>query len=149
MQDDFGVVLALAYQGLVEQLHAELARHGFRDVRSSYGYVLRTLVETPLSQRELAHRLGVTDQAIAKLVAELVRRKLVRRLADPADGRVRRLVVGPRGAELLRHARRFHARFERDLVSRLGPDVAATRRVLAHIIADGPSDPGRARLRLV
>ncbi len=47
----------------------------------------------------------------------------------------------------LRHAKQFHAKFEAKLVAELGADVAATRRVLAHIIERG--DGAHARLRLV
>lgn len=144
---DFGIVLALAYQQLVDELHAELARHGIRDIRPSYGYVLRTIEQTPLNQRELAAHLGVTEQAIGKLVAEMVRRRFLRKTIDPTDARARKLALGARGEEVLRHARRFHARFEAQLVEDLGSAVAATRTVLAHIIARG--EAAAIRLRLV
>jgi DNA-binding MarR family transcriptional regulator len=145
---DFGIVLALAYQRFVDELHAELAAHGITDLRSSYGYVLRTLAEAPMNQRSLAHRLGVTDQAIAKLVAEMARRKLIARSPDPDDARARLLVVGSRGQDVLRIARAFHARFERRLARAHGDDVATTRRVLEEVIGRA-GDAGPPRLRLV
>jgi DNA-binding MarR family transcriptional regulator len=146
---DFGIVLALAYQQLVAELHAELARHGIRDIRPSYGYVLRTIEAAPLNQRELAAGLGVTEQAIGKLVTEMVRRKFLRRTIDPADARARKLELGARGQEVLRHARRFHARFEAELVDELGDAVAATRTVLAHMIGRADAAQRPVRLRLV
>ena len=146
---DFGIVLALAYQRLVDELHAELARHGIRDIRPSYGYVLRTVEQGALNQRELADCLGVTEQAIGKLVGEMVRRKFLRRTVDPNDGRARKLVLGARGEEVLKHARRFHARFEAALVDELGSAVTTTRTLLAHIIARGDGDARPVRLRLV
>jgi DNA-binding MarR family transcriptional regulator len=146
---DFGIVLALAYQQLVDELHAELARHGIRDIRPTYGYVLRTIAQGPLNQRELAASLGVTEQAIAKLVAEMVRRKFLRKTVDREDARARKLALGARGEEVLRHARRFHARFEAQLVDELGDAVAATRRVLAHVIGRASEPAQGARLRLV
>jgi DNA-binding MarR family transcriptional regulator len=146
---DFGIVLALAYQQFVEELHAELARHGIRDIRPSYGYVLRTIAQGPLNQRELAARLGVTEQAIGKVVTEMVRRKFLRRAVDPDDARARKLALGTRGEEMLRHARKFHARFEAQLTDELGDAVAATRRVLAHVIGRAEGDAQPVRLRLV
>ena len=69
MQDrDFGVALALGYQVMVRELHAELARHGLTGLGSSYGYILRTVEAGPLNQRQLAERLDVSDQAIGKVV---------------------------------------------------------------------------------
>src|SRR3954470_24673498 len=133
---DFGVELALAYQTLVEELHAELADHGLTGLGSSYGYILRTVEHEPLNQRQLAERLRVTDQAIGKTVTEMVRRKFLIRRVDPDDARARRLAGGPRGEATLRHARAFHAKFEAAVAKRLGAaDLAATRRVLAQIIA--------------
>jgi DNA-binding MarR family transcriptional regulator len=146
---ELGILLALAYQQFVEELHGELARHGIRDIRPSYGYVLRTIEQEPLNQRELATRLGVTEQAIGKLVSEMVRRKFLRRTVDAADARARRLVLGARGEEVLRHARRFHARFEAQLTDELGTSVTAMRAVLAHVIERGGPEARRARLRLV
>ena len=141
--------MALAYQQFVEELHAELARHGIRDIRPSYGYVLRTIEQQPLNQRELAARLGVTEQAIGKLVSEMVRRKFLRRTVDATDARARRIVLAARGEEVLRHARRFHVRFEAQLANELGTAVSAMRAVLAHIIDRGGPDARPARLRLV
>jgi DNA-binding MarR family transcriptional regulator len=144
---DFGIELALAYQAFVADLHAELARHDLTGLGSSYGYILRTVEEGPINQRQLAERLEISDQAIGKTVTEMVRRKFLKRRVDPADARARQLVLGSRGEDTLRHARRFHAKFEAALVDELHADVAATRRVLSHIIerAGGAG----ARLRLV
>lgn len=131
---DFGIELALAYQVLVENLHAELAGQGLTGLGSSYGYILRTVEEGPINQRQLAERLAVSDQAIGKVVVEMVRRRFLKRRVDPKDARARQLVLGQRGEDTLRHARRFHAEFEAALVEELGADVDATRRVLSHII---------------
>lgn len=144
---DFGVTLALGYQVMVRELHAELARHGLHDLGSSYGYILRTVEAGPLTQRQLAERLDVSDQAIGKVVTEMVRRKFLRRRVDPGDARARQLVLGENGIATLRHAKQFHARFEAKLARELGADVAATRRVLEHIIERGGG--ADARLRMV
>jgi DNA-binding MarR family transcriptional regulator len=145
---DFGVLLGLAYQGFVDQLHAELARHGFRRLGSSVGYVVRTVDARPgLSQRDLAASLGVTPQAVGKIVDPMVRARLIARAADLRDRRAFRLTLGPRGVELLAVARAFHAAYERRLARKLGADVATARRVLEHVAATsgGPAAEGRLR----
>jgi DNA-binding MarR family transcriptional regulator len=144
---DFGILLGLAYQAFVGHLHRDLAKHGFTEIGPTVGYVLRAIAEGPINQRQLSKRLGITDQGTAKIIDEMEREKLVRRVADPDDARARRLELGPRGEELLRAARRFHARFERELAKELGTSVAATRRVLEHIIASDPDETGRGRIR--
>src|SRR4051812_35090076 len=110
---DFGILLGLAYQGFVEALHAHLAKHGFTDVGSSHGYVVRLLAASPgISQRELAKRLGITEQGAGQIVEQMVRGRFVTREPGPDDARARVLGLGPRGQELLKLARRFHASYE-------------------------------------
>src|SRR5881392_129314 len=111
---DFGILLGLAYQGFVEALHAHLAEHGFTKLGSSHGYVVRAVAATPdMSQRDLAARLAITEQRAGQVVEEMVRGKFLVRRRDPDDARARVLALGPRGEELLRLARAFHASYER------------------------------------
>ena len=147
MPHDFGILLGLAYQGFVAHLHADLAKHGFHDIGPTVGYVLRAIADEPINQRQLSKRLGITDQGTMKIVDEMERRRFIVRVADRADARARRLELGARGKALLRAARRFHAAFERKLAAELGTSVAATRRVLEHIVAHAPGDAATGRLR--
>ena len=146
---DFGILLGLAYQSFVGELHAELRRHGFKtkDIAPTHGYVLRAVADEPMNQRQLSKVLGITDQGTAKIVAEMERLRLLARIDDPKDGRARQLTLGSRGKELLRVARAFHARFERDLAKELGAAVSTTRRVLEHVVARTAPATGPRRLR--
>src|SRR5262245_8714964 len=146
---DFGILLGLAYQSFTDLLRASLARQGFEDLGGAYGYVFRALAVAQPSQRELARGLHITDQGMAKIVAEMVERGYVERDADPDDSRVKRLRLGPRGKAALAAARRFHAAFERDLGKQLGgPAVRRLRRQLQLIAERGAAhDAARARLR--
>src|SRR4051812_14576922 len=142
---DFGILLGLAYQGFVDLLRGELARRGFDDLGGAYGYVFRTLAEEEPSQRDLARRLQITDQGMAKIVAEMVERRYVERKPDPDDGRVNRLRLGPRGRAALAAARRFHDAFESELGRSLGkPGVRQLRRMLERIV-ERAGDPDTAR----
>jgi MarR family transcriptional regulator for hemolysin len=149
-QHDFGILLGLAYQAFVRELHADLATHGFTEIAPTVGYVLRAIADEPINQRQLSKILGITDQGTAKIVSEMERAKLVERVEDPNDARARMLTVGSRGRKLLAAARRFHARFEQDLLRRFGGAAGATRRVLEAIV-DGQDPPeqgsGPKRLR--
>jgi DNA-binding MarR family transcriptional regulator len=149
MVEDIGILMGLAYQGFVDQLRAHLKTQGFDDLGSAYGYVFRILGDEPSSQRELARRLGITDQGMAKIVAEMVERGYVERRTDPEDSRVNRLRLGARGKAALAAARRFHVAFERHLVKEVGePSVRRLRQILDHIAQHGGDrDSAGARLR--
>jgi len=146
---DLGVLLGLAYQGFVEQLHAHLAAHGFTPIGPADGYVVRALAGAPLNQRELARRLGITDQGAGKIVTDMQRRKLIARRADPRDSRAWLLQLAPRGHALLREARGFHHRYEAELTRALGDDAAAARRALEWIVERSADDTSQGRLRRI
>jgi DNA-binding MarR family transcriptional regulator len=145
---DFGIVLALAYSTFVEELRAEHARQGFDDLGRSYGYVFRALDTEELSAAQLARRLGVSDQALTRLVDEMERKGYVERRPDPHDRRVKRLRLAPRGRKALRAARAFHARYEAELARRLGAaEVAALRATLERLFDDTDRADLMSRLR--
>ncbi len=146
---DLGILLGLGYQVFCDLLRAELKARGFDDLGGAYGYVFRVLADDPLSQRELARRLGITDQGMAKIVNEMVERRYVERHADPDDSRINRLRLGARGRAALRAARRFHATFERELCRDLGESAVRRLRETLERIATrgGDADVARSRLR--
>jgi DNA-binding MarR family transcriptional regulator len=94
---DLGILLVLALRGFIDDLHSELARRGFADVRPPFGVVFRALRDGPLTLTDLATRLGVTKQAAAKVVDEMAAKRLLRRRASPVDARAKLLELTSRG----------------------------------------------------
>jgi DNA-binding MarR family transcriptional regulator len=145
---DFGILLGLAYQGFVDALHVHLEAKGFLDLGPTFGYVVRAIADAPgLTQRELAQRLGITEQGAGQIVGAMVRRRYLTRRPDPADARARRLELGARGHELLRVARAFHRAFERRLTRELGDAAMVARRALEHVVATASDESSQGRLR--
>jgi DNA-binding MarR family transcriptional regulator len=139
---DIGVLMGLAYGNFVAEMRAALAAEGFGDLHRSFGYVARYLSEREASISELADLLGLTNQGAVKVVDEIQAGGYVRRVSDPADGRVRRVQLTDRGREAIARSRAFHARFEAELAERLGARRAATFRAVLGEIAD--ESAGRA-----
>ena len=81
---------------LAEVLNAETLaalRDEHPDIRYSHGFLFQQLVEGPRPVGEVATNLGVTSQAVSKMVRELEALGYVTRVADPDDARVRRVGV--------------------------------------------------------
>jgi DNA-binding MarR family transcriptional regulator len=146
---DLGILLGLAYQGFTDQLRVHLRAKGYDDLGTAFGYVFRALAEDELSQRDLAVRLGITDQGMAKILGEMVACGYVERRPDANDARIKRLRLAKRGRSALTAARRFHAEFEASLARDAGTAAVATlRRTLALIARTGHAgDLAVARLR--
>lgn len=148
---DFGVLLGLAYQQFVDELHAHLAGYGFDDTRANFGYAVKVLAAESLTTSQLAARLKITPQGAAKTVEEMVATGYVERVPDPADGRVKRLVLTARCRELLARGHEFHTDFERRMVAELGEErVTALREVLTAIVdrSDSPDSLARTLRKL-
>lgn len=86
---------------------------------------------------ELARRIGVSKQAVARMVRELEEEGLLARSPDPTDGRAFRVVFTPAG---LRYLTRMHAaihEIERDYEQAFGQDrLQVVRETLSAIAYD-------------
>lgn len=137
---DFGILLGLAFQRFVNELNEHLAAKGFQDIKPTFGYVLRALADQRRTTAQLAARLGVTSQGMAKIIAEMQAAGIVTAHADPADARLKLLDLSPRGRRMLKAAREFHRDFER----RLGDQAPAIRAALTDLATpDGLDRPLR------
>jgi DNA-binding MarR family transcriptional regulator len=144
-EPDLGILLALAYQQFVTELHTDLAERGFADLARSDGYVFRALDTTPLTTSALAERLEISKQGAGQLVDDMVQRGYLQSRPDPSDGRARLLDLTSRGRKSLAAARDFHRRYEQRLARRHGRDhVDALRAMLtamAPTYGHGALDP--------
>jgi DNA-binding MarR family transcriptional regulator len=97
----------------------------------SHGYLFQHLVEGPVTIGELAERLGITQQAVSKTVAELTAAGYVHREPDAADGRVRRVALTGRGHAAVHDAREVRTELVDELTEKIGADrVESARRTL-------------------
>lgn len=82
--------------------HAFAARLAERDVTVAEWVTLRVLHDRPpLAPSRLADEMSMTRGAITKLADRLIAKELVRREADPEDGRAQTLALTPAGAALV------------------------------------------------
>ena len=128
---DLGILLTLGMRAFVDLLHARLDERGFDDVRPAYGVVFRALRDEPLTLTELATRLGVSKQAAAKVVDEMVGKRLVRRRPAPDDARAKLLDLAPRGRRAMSTAQEIGREIDATLVREAGaPSVDALHAAL-------------------
>lgn len=116
------LVGAEATRQTLDGLHAA----GFPELRVPHGYVFQRLIVAPHTVTELAAGLGVTQQAISKLAAELLAAGYVERSTDARDSRRRPLTLSARGRTAVTASRRIRRRLERDIVHAAGAEAVAT-----------------------
>ncbi len=143
---DLGILLGVAYQEFVRELHVAHAAAGFPDIGRSDGFVFRSLAIRPMTVSELAGRLEITKQGAAQIIDDMERRGYVERQPDPADRRARLVRLSERGQRALANARRFHQDYQRRLAQARGAAAVGTLRSLLAEIA-GPEQGVDPRLR--
>ncbi|MEU6055248.1 MarR family winged helix-turn-helix transcriptional regulator [Streptomyces xanthochromogenes] len=94
--DFSALVLALSGQ-LVQEINTTVSRQGFADLRPAHGFAFARISAGGATTADLAEHLGVTKQAAAQLVEELVRKGYVERLPHPHDARARLLALTATG----------------------------------------------------
>ena len=122
---------------MADEVQRRIAADGMGDLRFADGVVFQHLVPGPIPIGALGERMGVTQQAASKAVADLERRGYVERVAGAEDARVRSVSLTDRGRAAIEAGRRHRAALEAELAEQLGPRrVEAARRVLADVAAE-------------
>jgi DNA-binding MarR family transcriptional regulator len=132
---DLSLAAMFAGWALADEVQRRIAADGLGDLRVADGVVFQHLVAGPRAIGDLAARMGVSQQAASKAVADLERRGYLRRESDAADGRTRRAALTARGEAAVDAGRRHRGAIEAELVERLGPRrVEDARRTLVDVV---------------
>ena len=127
---DLSLASLFAGWALADELQRRLADEGFADSRFADGVVFQHLVSGPVTISTLAEKLGVTQQAASKSVADLWNRGYVSRRPDPADARARIVALTDRGQAVIATARKHRAAIDAELRKTLGHDQVEKARLL-------------------
>jgi len=133
---DLSLVSLFAGWAMGGEVQRRLAADGHGEPRVNDGVVFQHVLAGPLSISALAERMGVTQQAASKAVAELERRGLLRRGPDPADARTRLLHLTDQAENAVAAARKHRAALEKELAVEFGEErVADAKALLAGILS--------------
>jgi DNA-binding MarR family transcriptional regulator len=120
---------------ILEATSGDGRKHAPAAVRGLRSSQIRMLSLTPadgMRVTDLAHRVGMTKQALGEFANDLERQGLLETVRDPADRRVRILRPTRRGRQAVAAAEALIAEVEEEWSARLGPRKwAQLRRLLA------------------
>ncbi|WP_235921567.1 MarR family winged helix-turn-helix transcriptional regulator [Lentzea tibetensis] len=116
------MLLAMSYRAMGDRFHERLAQVGLEPLRPAHGYVFRFLAEKRATAQDLATHLGVTKQAAAKIVNELVEWRYVLREPHPTDKRAQYVTLTTKGRDYLRFADGMWADLEGEMAEIIGPE---------------------------
>src|SRR5688572_13372591 len=116
---DFGILLLVAARAFADDLHVRLAAAGFPRMRAGFGFMFRAIQGDEPTPSELAGRLGVSKQAVGKVLDEMEQRGIVERFQDKIDRRARRVRLTTLGRQASQTAIRLGSEIEADLRARV------------------------------
>lgn len=94
---DFTSLLSLSFSASINELHERLSELGFEDIRPAHGFMFKCITPDGATGMELAEYLGITKQAVSKMVDYLEKRGYVMRQTHPTDKRGKIIVLTERG----------------------------------------------------
>lgn len=94
---DLTSLLSLSFSVSINELHDRLSELGFDDIRPVHGFMFKCINPNGATGIELAEYLGITKQAVSKMVDYLEQCGYVIRKAHPTDNRGKIIVLTERG----------------------------------------------------
>jgi DNA-binding MarR family transcriptional regulator len=131
-------MLELVYD--VGRLHRLMTQFAGRDLGQSEAAALSAVAQHPRRITELSQVLNLTQPRVTIVVASLVDQELLRRTADPGDGRAVVLELTARGVEVARERHRRVSESLQTLLADRTPDsdalVEATATHLRDLVSE-------------
>lgn len=94
-------LLFSGFRSIMDEVHDELTKHGFPDVRPAHGFAMQAIGPDGVTATELGRRLGVSKQAAGKTAERLEDLGLATRATDSGDHRRKLIRLTPMGIKAL------------------------------------------------
>ncbi|MFD3446486.1 MarR family winged helix-turn-helix transcriptional regulator [Microbacteriaceae bacterium 4G12] len=94
---DLTSLLSLSFSTLIDELNDRMSELGFGDIRPAHGFMFKRIIPDGATGIELAEYLGITKQAVSKMVDYLEKSGYVMRQIHPTDKRGKIIVLTERG----------------------------------------------------
>ena len=141
-------LLATAWSIVVDDLHTELAKVGYGDIRPAHGFAFQLLAPHGTTGKELAEHLGVTKQAASQMIDFLEERGYVARQPHPTDKRGKLVVLTQKGWGCIKAVETILAKQEEHWSTVIGAErMEMLVKDLRRLILDTDSDIVSYRLR--
>ncbi|WP_028596604.1 MarR family winged helix-turn-helix transcriptional regulator [Paenibacillus assamensis] len=117
---DLPVLLATSINLMIRELHQQLHELGFEHIRPAHGFLFKRIVPDGATGIEIAEYLGITKQAVSKMVDHLEENGYVERTNHPTDMRGKLIVLTERGKLAIQAKEKIVAEIEKCWAERIG-----------------------------
>ncbi|KGE18441.1 MarR family winged helix-turn-helix transcriptional regulator [Paenibacillus wynnii] len=147
---DLTSLLSLSFSTSINELHDRLCELGFGDIRPVHGFMLKYITPDGASGIELAEYLGITKQAVSKMVDYLENNGYVIRKTHPTDKRGKIVVLTERGWLVVKAKEKILTEIEQRWLEKIGTErLQMLKEDLTKLVYEASEDRLRTRLRPV
>lgn len=119
---DLTSLLSLSFRASINELHDRLSELGFEDIRPAHGFMFKCITPNGATGIELDEYLGITKQAVSKMVDYLEKRGYVMRQVHPTDKRGKIIVLTERGWLVVKTKEEIIAKMEQRWIENIGTE---------------------------
>lgn len=119
-ETDLTSLLSIALNTMLTELHQKLSERGFDDLKPTHGFLFKCILPNGATGNELADKLGITKQAVSKMVDYLEERGYVKRHSHPTDKRGKTIVISERGQLAIKEKEEIVAELEKSFIQKIG-----------------------------
>jgi DNA-binding MarR family transcriptional regulator len=147
-QLDLTSLLSLSFSATINELHDKLSDLGFGDIRPVHGFMLKYITPNGATGIELAEHLGITKQAVSKMVDYLEKSGLVTRQPHPTDKRGKIIVLTERGLLVMKTKDEILTEIEQRWIENIGAErMQMLKEDLTKLVNEANKDKLSSRLR--
>ncbi|MEH7459390.1 MarR family transcriptional regulator [Bacillus pseudomycoides] len=147
---DLTSLLSLSFSASINELHDRLNELGFEDIRPAHGFMFKCITPNGATGIELAEYLGITKQAVSKMVDYLEKRGYVMRQTHPTDKRGKIIVLTERGWLVVKAKDEILTEIEGRWIENIGAErVQMLKEDLTKLVYEANEVKSTSRLRPV
>ncbi|MBD8499780.1 MarR family winged helix-turn-helix transcriptional regulator [Paenibacillus arenosi] len=119
---DLTVLLAASINLMIQELHEHLHELGYEHIRPAHGFLFKRITPNGATGMEIAEYLGITKQAVSKMIDHLEENGYVKRDNHPTDMRGKLVVLTERGKLAIQAKEKIVAQIEERWADRIGAE---------------------------
>jgi len=147
---DLTSLLSLSFSVLINELHDSLSELGFEDIRPAHGFMFKRMIPSGATGIELAEYLGISKQAVSKMVDYLEKSGYVMRQTHPTDKRGKFIVLTERGWLVVKAKEEILTKIEQSWIDNIGAErMQMLKEDLKKLVDEENEDKLSSRLRPV
>lgn len=138
---DLTTLLSLSFSASINELHDRLSELGFGDIKPAHGFILKCISLDGATGIELAEYLGITKQAVSKMVDYLENSGYVMRQTHRTNKRGKIIVLTKRGSLVVKAKEEILAEIEQRWSENIGAErMKMIREDLTKIVYEARED---------